>query len=35
MQKQPTYYSSIVTKQGGKPSDWENLLKSINSKTDE
>jgi hypothetical protein len=35
MQKQPTYYNTIISKQGGKPSDWENLLKSINSKTDE
>lgn len=35
MNKQPTYLNSIVSKHGGKPDDWEKLLKSLNSKPDE
>jgi hypothetical protein len=35
MNKQPTYLNSILNNKGGKPEDWEKLLKSINSKQDE
>lgn len=28
-------FFTIVTKQGGKPEDWEKLLKAVNSKTEE